>query len=59
MRGIEVARPGNTLGDIGHAIQSHAENQRYSVVRDFTGHGLGQVFTLLQRFYIMETQVKA
>ena len=44
MRGIEVARPGNTLGDIGHAIQSHAENQRYSVVRDFTGHGLGQVF---------------
>ena len=44
MRGIEVAKPGNTLGDIGHAIQSHAEAQRFSVVRDFTGHGLGQTF---------------
>ena len=44
MRGIEVARPGNTLGDIGHAIQSFAESQRFSVVRDFTGHGLGQTF---------------
>ncbi len=44
MRGIEVARPGNTLGDIGYAIQSFAESQRYSVVRDFTGHGLGQTF---------------
>ena len=44
MRGIEAARPGNTLGDIGHAIQSHAEAQRFSVVRDFTGHGLGQTF---------------
>jgi methionyl aminopeptidase len=44
MRGIEVARPGNTLGDIGHAIQSFAESERFSVVRDFTGHGLGQTF---------------
>ena len=44
IRGIEAAKPGNTLGDIGHAIQSHAESCRYSVVRDFTGHGLGQVF---------------
>jgi len=44
MRGIEVARPGKTLGDIGHAIQSYAEAQRFSVVRDFTGHGLGQTF---------------
>ena len=44
MRGIEAAKPGNTLGDIGHAIQSYAESCRYSVVRDFTGHGLGQVF---------------
>ena len=34
----------NTLGDIGHAIQSHAEAKRFSVVRDFTGHGLGQTF---------------
>ena len=44
MRGIEVAKPGNTLGDVGHAIQSHAEKNRMSVVRDFCGHGLGRVF---------------
>ena len=44
MRGIAVVRPGATLGDIGHAIQSHAEAKRYSVVRDFCGHGLGRVF---------------
>ena len=44
MLGIEQARPGNHLGDIGHAIQSHAEAQRYSVVRDFCGHGVGRVF---------------
>ena len=44
MKGIEVVRPGATLGDIGHAIQSYAEAQRFSVVRDFCGHGLGQVF---------------
>jgi methionyl aminopeptidase len=44
MLGIEQARPGNTLGDIGHAIQRHAERHRYGVVRDFCGHGLGRVF---------------
>jgi len=44
MRGIAVVRPGATTGDIGHAIQSFAEAQRYSVVRDFCGHGLGRVF---------------
>jgi len=44
MRGIEVVKPGATLGDIGHAIQSFAERQRFSVVTDFCGHGLGQVF---------------
>jgi methionyl aminopeptidase len=44
MRGIEVARPGAAMGDIGHAIQSFAESQRCSVVRDFCGHGLGRVF---------------
>ena len=44
MRGIEAARPGNHLGDIGHAIQRHAEAHRYSVVRDFCGHGLGRLF---------------
>ncbi|WP_377510660.1 type I methionyl aminopeptidase [Octadecabacter sp. R77987] len=44
MYGIEAARPGNTFGDIGHAIQSYVEGQRMSVVRDFCGHGLGRVF---------------
>jgi len=44
MLGIAQARPGNRLGDVAHAIQSHAEAQRYSVVRDFCGHGLGRVF---------------
>jgi methionyl aminopeptidase len=44
MRGIEEARPGATLGDVAWAIQSYAEGLRYSVVRDFCGHGLGRVF---------------
>jgi len=44
MKGIEAVRPGNTFGDIGFAIQSYVEAQRMSVVRDFCGHGLGQVF---------------
>jgi methionine aminopeptidase len=39
MIGIEQARPGARLGDIGAAIQAHAERQRYGVVRDFCGHG--------------------
>lgn len=43
-RGIEVVKPGATIGDIGHAIQSFAESKRYTVVRDFCGHGLGRVF---------------
>ncbi|TVS04707.1 MAG: type I methionyl aminopeptidase [Rhodobacteraceae bacterium] len=44
MLGIEAVRPGNTFGDVGHAIQSYVESQRMSVVRDFCGHGLGRVF---------------
>lgn len=44
MLGIETVKPGNTFGDIGHAIQTYAESQRMSVVRDFCGHGLGRVF---------------
>ena len=42
--GIRQVKPGATLGDIGHAIQTFAEKERFSVVRDFCGHGLGQVF---------------
>jgi len=44
MRGIEVVRPGATLGDIGHAIQTLAESRNYSVVREYCGHGIGKVF---------------
>jgi len=43
-RGIEQVKPGATLGDIGHAIQKHAESNRYSVVREFCGHGIGKKF---------------
>jgi methionyl aminopeptidase len=44
MRGVHAVRPGATLGDIGHAIQSYVEAQRFSVVRDFCGHGIGRRF---------------
>jgi len=43
-RGIEQVKPGARLGDIGHAIQKHAESNRYSVVREFCGHGIGKKF---------------
>jgi methionyl aminopeptidase len=43
-RGIEVVKPGATLGDIGHAIQQHAEKNYYSVVREYCGHGIGAIF---------------
>ncbi|WP_291296435.1 type I methionyl aminopeptidase [Elioraea sp.] len=44
LRGIRAIRPGATLGDVGWAIQSYVERQRFSVVRDFCGHGLGRSF---------------
>jgi len=44
MIGIEQARPGNRIGDIGAAIQRYAEANRYGVVREFCGHGLGRLF---------------
>ena len=44
MKGIAAIRPGATLGDIGHAIQVHVEKHRFSVVRDFCGHGIGRHF---------------
>ena len=43
-RGLAAVRPGRTLGDLGHAIQGFVEQQRFSVVRDFCGHGIGQRF---------------
>jgi methionyl aminopeptidase len=42
--GIQMIKPGATLGDIGHAIQSYAESQNCSIVREYCGHGIGRVF---------------
>jgi methionyl aminopeptidase len=44
MKVIEIVRPGVTIGDIGHFIQTYVEKEGFSVVRDFCGHGLGRVF---------------
>lgn len=44
LRGVRAVRPGVTLGDVGHAIQSYVEGKRFSVVRDFCGHGIGRSF---------------
>ncbi|HET7301191.1 MAG TPA: type I methionyl aminopeptidase [Oleiagrimonas sp.] len=44
MKGIEAVRPGATLGDIGHAIQTHAEAAGFSVVREYCGHGIGKIY---------------
>ncbi len=43
-KGIELVRPGTRLGDIGHAIQTHAESHNFSVVREYCGHGIGREF---------------
>ena len=43
-KGIEQVKPGATLGDIGYAIQKYAESNRYSIVREFSGHGIGKNF---------------
>ncbi|MDQ3229403.1 MAG: type I methionyl aminopeptidase [Pseudomonadota bacterium] len=43
-RGIRTVKPGATLGDIGHAIQTYAEAERFSVVREYCGHGIGRIY---------------
>lgn len=43
-KAIEIVRPGTRLGDIGHVIQTYAESNYYSVVREYCGHGIGRVF---------------
>ena len=43
-RGIRVVKPGATLGDVGHAIQEYAEGERFSVVREYCGHGIGRIY---------------
>ncbi len=42
--GIELVKPGVRLGDIGHAIQTHAEKHNFSVVREYCGHGIGRIY---------------
>ena len=42
--GIEELAPGKYLGDVGHAIQTHVEKNRFSVVREYCGHGIGRIF---------------
>jgi methionyl aminopeptidase len=44
MKGVDMVKPGATLGDIGYAIQTYVEANRFSVVRDFCGHGIGRTF---------------
>ena len=44
LEGIRMVKPGVKLGDIGHAIQKLAESNRYSIVREYCGHGIGRVF---------------
>jgi methionyl aminopeptidase len=44
MLGIEQVRPGATLGDIGNAIQKYVEGSGFSVVREYCGHGIGQIY---------------
>jgi methionyl aminopeptidase len=43
-RGIRVVKPGATLGDVGRAIQTYAEAERFSVVREYCGHGIGRIY---------------
>src|SRR5690349_12341460 len=43
-RGIRAVKPGATLGDVGHAIQTYVEAERFSVVREYCGHGIGRVY---------------
>jgi methionyl aminopeptidase len=42
--GIRAIKPGTRLGDIGHAVQTHAEGHRFSIVREYCGHGIGRIF---------------
>ena len=57
--GIEMVRPGIRLGDIGHAIQRHAEAQHCSVVREYCGHGIGREFHEEPRYCTTATPAPA
>ena len=56
--GIEQVKPYNTLGDIGYAIQQHAESHGYSVVYDYGGHGVGLEFRKNPSYFIKEEREK-
>ena len=56
LQGIEKATAGNKLGDIGHAIQDHAERNKFSVVREFCGHGILKVFRRAPSFTLWQSQ---
>src|SRR5699024_1606094 len=56
--GIEQAQVGNRIGDIGHAIQSYAEGEGFSVVREFTGHGIGPTYMNHHTFLIMAYRIE-
>ena len=43
-KGIKAVKPGNKLGDIGYAIQSHAEKNYFSIVKEYCGHGIGEIY---------------
>jgi methionyl aminopeptidase len=50
--GIKTARKGNRLGDISAAIEEYAESRGYTVVREYTGHGIGRICMKIPRFRI-------
>ena len=57
--GMEIVKPGATLGDVGHAIQKYAEGQGCSVVREFVGHGVGIDFHEQPRCFISANPARA
>ena len=59
MVGIEMVKPGVRLGDIGHAIQQHAEKSNFSVVREYCGHGIGKFFMKNLKSYTTANQTPA
>ena len=59
LKGIEQAVPGNYVGDIGNAVQTHAESNGFSVVRELVGHGIGTIFTKILKYQILAFQVEA
>ena len=55
---IETVKPGSYLGDIGHAIQTYVEKNRFSVVREYCGHGISLIFMKIRKYCIMVNLVQ-